>query len=101
MPVLEGVASPRAVYDGVFTRGYVEVQLAMGECTQQGEGMSTPRSKRLGIAKEAAGGWGSTWNVYGDVGPKAGDVRRGYAIGGRIRDLPKTTEPTPAPGIPA
>jgi len=61
---------------------------------QQGEGIRTPRPKRLEIAGEAGGGGRSTWNVSGDVWPKAGGARGADARGNRIADQRRTLEAT-------
>jgi hypothetical protein len=101
MPALERVTSALAASGGVFTRTLVEVELlAMWVRAQQGGGIRTPRRRRLEIAREAGGGR-STWNVYGDVRPKAGDVRGGRARGGRIADQRRTLEATTGARIPA
>lgn len=102
MSVLERVASPRVVHDGVFTRPHVEAELpAMRVRARQVHGIRTPRPRGLEIAGEAGAGGRSTWNVYGDVRPKAGDVPRGDAKTGRISDRRKTVEATAGPRIPA
>jgi hypothetical protein len=102
MLALERVTSARAASGGALTRTLVEVELlAMWVRAQQGGGIRTPRRKRLEIAKEAGGGGGSTWNVYGDVWPKAGDVPGGHATGGRIADQRRTLEATTGARIPA
>jgi hypothetical protein len=102
MPVLEGVVSPRAVHGGAFARAHVEVELlATRVRAQQGECVSTPHARLLGIASDVRGGARSTWNVYGDVWPRAGDIPRGHALGGRISGQRKTVEAAAGPRIPA
>jgi hypothetical protein len=92
--VLERVASPRAVRGGVL-RAHVGAELfAIWVRPQQGEGIRTPRPKRLEIAGEAGGGGRSTWNVSGDVWPKAGGARGADARGNRIADQRRTLEAT-------
>ena len=95
VPVLERVASPRGVRRGVLTGAHVEAELpAMWQRAQQGDGARTPRPTRLEIAREAGGGGRSTWNVSGDVWPKAGGARGADARGSRIADQRRTLEAT-------
>jgi hypothetical protein len=83
-------------------RARVEVELlAMRARARQGDGIRTPRPKRLKVAREAGGGGRSTWNVCGDVWPKAGDIPRRHARGGRIAGQPGRTKTTVGPRIPA
>jgi hypothetical protein len=86
-----------------LTTTHVEVELpAMRVRAQEADGITAPRPRWLESAREASSGGGrSTWNVYGDGRPKAGDVRRGDAKGGRTSDQRKTVEATAGPRIPA
>ena len=102
VPVLEHVASPPAVRRGVLTGAHVEAELfAVWVRPQQGEGIRTPRPKRLEIARKAGGGGRSTWNVSGQVWPKPGAAGGGHARAGRIADQRRTMEATADPRMPA
>ena len=102
VPVLERVASRRAVRRGVLTGAHVGAELfAIWVRPQQGEGIRTPRPKRLHSARGADAGRRSTWNVSGDVWPKAGGARGADARGSRIADQRRTLEATGGRGGPA
>jgi hypothetical protein len=87
----------------VFLSAHVDVELvATGVNAPQGEGVTKPGREGLdSFAKEAGGAGRSTWNVYGDVWPKARDVPGRHATGGRISDQRETMKATAGPRIPA
>jgi len=102
VPVLERVASPRGAPRGVLTGAHVGAELpAMWQRAQQGDGARTPGPTRLEIAREAGGGGRSTWNVSGDVWPKAGAAGGGHARAGRIADPRRSIEARAGARIPA